>query len=199
VPEELRERLAEHLVGLIDTAGGHLGTGFLSTADLLPVLADAGFAEVAYAVLSQRTPPSWLAMLDRGATTIWEDWDGVSDDGTAAASLNHYSKGAVIRFLHTHTLGLRPAPGSVAWTSFIVAPVLTDAITWATGTFDSPQGLITVEWRIEDGHLAIAVEVPGGAEARICFPDGVTLRTGPGRFSARRPIPERKGAQHVHR
>ncbi|GFJ87622.1 family 78 glycoside hydrolase catalytic domain [Phytohabitans rumicis] len=122
VPEDLRERAARHLVGLIEAADGHLGTGFLSTADLLPVLADAGFPDVAYAVLFQRSSPSWLGMLDRGATTIWEDWDGVSEDGTATASLNHYSKGAVIRFLHTHTLGLRQAPGSVGWESFVVAP-----------------------------------------------------------------------------
>jgi alpha-L-rhamnosidase len=189
VPEDLRGKAAQHLVDLIDAADGHLGTGFLSTADLLPVLADSGHPDVAYAVLFQRTSPSWLGMLDRGATTIWEDWDGVSEDGTATASLNHYSKGAVIRFLHTHTLGLRQAPGSIGWESFVVAPVLHEAITWATGTFDSPQGQIAVDWRIEDDHLDISVDVPGGAEAQIRFPDGSTARTGPGRFSARRLIP----------
>ncbi|MFB4279602.1 family 78 glycoside hydrolase catalytic domain [Nonomuraea sp. MTCD27] len=188
VPEELREKAARHLVGLIGTAGGHLGTGFLSTADLLPVLADTGHPDVAYAVLYRRSSPSWLGMLDRGATTIWEDWDGVSEDGTATASLNHYSKGAVIRFLHTHTLGLRQAPGSAGWESFVVAPVLNEAITWATGTYDSPQGLITVGWRVEDDHLAISVDVPGGAQAQVSFPDGHTFHTGPGRFSRRRPL-----------
>lgn len=188
VPEDLRERAARHLVALIDAAGGHLGTGFLSTADLLPVLADSGHPDVAYRVLLQRSSPSWLGMLDRGATTIWEDWDGVSEDGTATASLNHYSKGAVIRFLHTHTLGLRQEPASAGWESFVVAPVLDETITWATGTFDGPRGRIAVDWRAEDGHLTIAVEVPGGSEARIRFPDGSTFHTGPGRFSRRRPI-----------
>jgi alpha-L-rhamnosidase len=187
VPEDLRERTARHLADLIEAAGRHLGTGFLSTADLLPVLADAGYSDLAYAVLLRRSSPSWLGMLDRGATTIWEDWDGVADDGTATASLNHYSKGAVVRFLHTHTLGLRQAPGSVAWTSFVVAPVLNEAVTWARGTFDSPQGRIAVDWSIKDGHFDISVDVPGGAEAQIRFPDGGTVRTGPGRFHERRP------------
>jgi alpha-L-rhamnosidase len=199
VPDDLREPAARHLLGLIDAAGGHLGTGFLSTADLLPVLADAGYPDTAYALLYQRSSPSWLGMLDRGATTIWEDWDGVAEDGTATASLNHYSKGAVIRFLHTHTLGLRQAPGSAGWASFVVAPVLNPAITWATGAFDGPRGRIAVEWRVEDGHLTITVEVPGGAEAQIQFPDGSTIHTGPGHFSASRPIPARKGDHHVHR
>ncbi|MEV0144889.1 MULTISPECIES: family 78 glycoside hydrolase catalytic domain [unclassified Nonomuraea] len=188
VPQDLRGATARHLVDLIDAAGGHLATGFLSTADLLPVLADTGHPDVAYAVLYQRTSPSWLGMLDRGATTIWEDWDGVSDDGTATASLNHYSKGAVIRFLHTHTLGLRQAPGSVGWTSFVVEPVLDEAITWAKGTFDSPQGEIAVDWRVEDGHLTISVDVPGGSEARVRLPDGSTFHTGPGRFFRRHPL-----------
>ncbi|MFI7708713.1 family 78 glycoside hydrolase catalytic domain [Nonomuraea sp. NPDC049480] len=188
VPEDLRDKVAWHLVALIEEAGGHLTTGFLSTADLLPVLADTGHPGVAYRLLHQRTSPSWLGMLDRGATTIWEDWDGVSEDGTATASLNHYSKGAVIRFLHTHTLGLRQAAGSVAWESFLVAPVLNDAITWAEGTFDSPQGRIAVAWRIQDDHLTISVDVPGGSQAQVRFPDGTTFHTGPGRFSRRQPL-----------
>ncbi|MFI7633427.1 family 78 glycoside hydrolase catalytic domain [Nonomuraea sp. NPDC049400] len=188
VPGELREKAARHLVDLIDAADGYLGTGFLSTADLLPVLADSGHADVAYSVLCRRTSPSWLGMLDRGATTIWEDWDGVSEDGAATASLNHYSKGAVVRFLHTHTLGLRQAADSAGWESFVVAPAFTKAITWAEGTFDSPQGRIAVAWRVEDGHLTISVDVPGGSEAEIRFTDGSTFHTGPGRFSRRRPL-----------
>ncbi|MFC7328683.1 family 78 glycoside hydrolase catalytic domain [Marinactinospora rubrisoli] len=188
VPDRLRARAAGHLVALIEEAGGHLGTGFLSTADLLPVLADTGHADVAYALLFQRTSPSWLGMLDRGATTIWEDWDGVDADGTATASLNHYSKGAVVRFLHTHTLGLRQSPGSVAWESFVVAPVLTPSITWARGTFDGPQGTIAVDWRVADGELAISVDVPACSTAEIRFPDGTVLRGGAGPLSGRRPL-----------
>src|SRR4051812_13197641 len=109
VPEKLRDAAVERLVALIRAAGTHLGTGFLSTADLLPVLADTGHADLAYEVLLQRTAPSWLAMLDRGATTMWEDWEGIDENGDAHDSLNHYSKGAVVNFLHTHTLGLRQA------------------------------------------------------------------------------------------
>lgn len=191
VPEDLRAEAARHLVKLIEAADGHLGTGFLSTADLLPVLADTGHPEVAYSVLFQRSYPSWLGMLDRGATTIWEDWDGVDEDGAATASLNHYSKGAVIRFLHTHVLGLRQARDSRGWESFEVAPLPGGGITWANGTFESPQGPVTVEWRIEGAHMSIAVDVPAGSAALIRFPDGHTARTGPGHYATRRPLPSR--------
>jgi alpha-L-rhamnosidase len=188
IPDELREASAARLVELIQAAGMHLGTGFLSTADLLLVLADHGYPDVAYDVLFQRTSPSWLGMLDRGATTIWEDWDGVDVDGTAHESLNHYSKGAVIRFLHTHTVGLRQEPDSIAWESFIVAPVLGPSLTWASGTFESPQGTIAAGWRLEDGELEITVDVPPGSAATVVFPDGTERMAQPGRFSERRRL-----------
>ena len=100
VPPELRTNAADRLVELIRAAGTHVGTGLLATPFLLPVLAETGHLDVAYAILLQRTPPSWLAMIDRGATTVWESWEGVDADGGAHDSLNHYSKGAVISFLH---------------------------------------------------------------------------------------------------
>jgi alpha-L-rhamnosidase len=187
VPDGLRAAAAARLVGLIGEAGNHLTTGFLATPDLLPALADAGHADVAYDLLFQRTSPSWLGMLDRGATTIWEEWDGIEADGSAHASLNHYSKGAVVRFMHSHTLGLRQAEDSVAWESFVVAPVPHPAITWASGSLETPQGTIKVAWSIDGDDLGLTVEVPAGAAAQIVFPDGHTEAVGTGTFDRRRP------------
>jgi len=182
IPEALRPAAVARLVELIEGAGMHLGTGFLATGDLLPVLADAGRADIAYALLSQRTAPSWLYMLDRGATTIWEDWEGIDENGVAHESLNHYSKGAVIRFLHTHTLGLRQQPGSTAWEDIVIAPVPAPNMSWARGLHDGPQGAIAVEWRREGEAMRIIADVPAGTRAQIVFPTGETVEVGPGRF-----------------
>jgi alpha-L-rhamnosidase len=176
------------LVQLIRAADTHLGTGFLSTGDLLPVLADAGHADVAYELLFQRSAPSWLSMLDRGATTVWEDWEGVDENGGAHDSLNHYSKGAVIRFLHTHTLGLRQSPGSVAWESFVVAPVPHPSLSWARGTCETPQGTISVAWEVAGDDIRIVVDVPPATTASIVFPDGSTETALGGTSSASRPL-----------
>jgi alpha-L-rhamnosidase len=186
VPDDMRDAAAARLVELIRSADTHLGTGFLSTTDLLPVLADTGRADVAYELLFQRTAPSWLNMIDRGATTIWEDWEGIDESGAARESLNHYSKGAVIRFLHTHTLGLRQAPGSVAWESVVIEPIPGPGVTWARGTHESPQGAIRVEWRIEGGEIHISAEIPAATSARIVYPDGTTETAGPGTFHGQR-------------
>ncbi|MGW3132310.1 family 78 glycoside hydrolase catalytic domain [Streptomyces sp. NPDC001123] len=187
-PDKLRDAVAARLAALIEAAGTHLGTGFLSTAHLLPVLADTGHADLAYRVLLQRTSPSWLAMLDRGATTVWEDWDGVDESGVAHDSLNHYSKGAVIGFLHTHTLGLRQAGNSVAWERFVVAPVPHASVDWARGTFESPRGTIAVEWRTERDELHVTVDVPPTSTATVILPDSAETPLGPGRTTIRKRV-----------
>ncbi|MCT9821357.1 glycoside hydrolase family 78 protein [Microbacterium sp. W1N] len=181
VPESLAPAAAARLVALIDDAGGHLATGFLSTGDLLPVLVDHGYPEVAYRVLLQPTSPSWLNMIARGATTIWEDWDGIDDEGNAHESLNHYSKGAVVRFLHTHVLGLRQAPESVGWESVIIQPTPTAALTWAEGTHDSPQGRISVAWRTDGDAITVEVDLPADTRGVVIVPDGTRAAIGPGR------------------
>ncbi|MGW1617976.1 alpha-L-rhamnosidase C-terminal domain-containing protein [Streptomyces sp. NPDC002172] len=95
--------------------------------------------------------------------------------------------GAVVRFLHTHALGLRQAPGSVAWESFEVAPVPHPSLSWARGTHESPQGTIAVEWRLTDDHLTITVEAPPATTGRVVFPDGTATTVPPGVFSTTRP------------
>ncbi|GAA2944643.1 alpha-L-rhamnosidase [Microbacterium luteolum] len=185
IPEAQRAGAGERLVELVHEAGTHLGTGFLSTGDLLPVLADNGHADLAYELLFQRSAPSWMYMIDRGATTIWEDWEGIDDEGVAHESLNHYSKGAVIRFLHTHTLGLRQDADSVAWESFTIAPLPGGGLTWAKGHLDTPQGRVRVEWRTEGDEFHLDADIPAGSTATVVFPDGSTRTAIPGFFSGR--------------
>jgi alpha-L-rhamnosidase len=173
VPQHLQSLAAADLVALICDAGTHLGTGFLATPFLLPVLADHGHLDVAYELLLQDSEPSWLTMIDRGATTMWELWDGVSADGVATASLNHYSKGAVISFLHRYTAGMQLLePG---YRRFRIAPRPGGGIRWARTHHDSPHGRIAVEWHDHaSGHGVIDVAVPPGTQAELVLPDGTT-------------------------
>ncbi len=178
VPEALRPLAADDLVALVRAADTHVGTGFLATPFLLPVLADHGHLDVAYELLLRDTEPSWLVMIDRGATTIWEQWDGVRADGSVSASLNHYSKGAVISFLHRYVAGLQiTLPG---YRRFRVAPRPGGGLTSARTRHDSPHGRIEVAWEIADGRGRVDVTVPPGTEAELLLPDGTeaTLAAG---------------------
>jgi len=178
VPEEHRQRVADDLVALVRDAGTHLGTGFLATPFLLPALAEHGNPDVAYELLYQDSEPSWLVMIDRGATTIWENWNGVSADGTPSKSLSHYSKGAVVSFLHRHIAGLQiTEPG---YRRFRVAPQPSGGITSARTHHDSPHGRIEVAWTVTDGSAEISVTVPEGTHADLVLPDGASETLEPG-------------------
>ncbi|WP_275415856.1 alpha-L-rhamnosidase C-terminal domain-containing protein [Actinoplanes couchii] len=121
--------------------------------------------------------PSWTVMLDRGATTVWEHWNGVDADGRPRDSLNHYSKGAVIGFLHRYTAGIRI--GTPGYRTFRIAPVPGGGISRAEGWHESPYGRIGSVWRISDGRLDLRVQVPAGTSAEVVLPTSVQV-VGPG-------------------
>jgi alpha-L-rhamnosidase len=168
LPAELRQRAADDLVALVRAAGTHLGTGFMATPYLLPVLADHGHLDVAYKLLLQNTAPSWLVMIEQGATTIWESWTGLGSELTG--SLNHCSKGAVVSFLHRYVAGLQPLePG---YRRFRVAPRPGGGLSQAETFHDSPYGRISVAWRLHDGAGELDAEVPPGTSGLVLLPDG---------------------------
>jgi alpha-L-rhamnosidase len=178
IPTQLREAAAGRLVQLIRDAGTHLSTGFLATPFLLPVLAETGHLDVAYDLLLQDTEPSWLVMVDRGATTVWEEWGGVDAEGRPHMSLDHYSKGAVISFLHQYVAGVQLLePG---YQRFRVRPMPGGGITSARAHHDSAYGRIEVAWELRDGTGAIDATVPSGTTAELVLPDGTreSLETG---------------------
>ena len=187
VPEELRAPVAARLAGLVGLADGHLTTGFLSTPYLLPVLADHGYLDIAYQLLLQDTPPSWLTMVDRGATTVWEEWEGVDGHGVPHASLNHYSKGAVAAFLHRYVAGLRPV--SPGYRTFDVRPRPGGGITSATARHISPFGPIEVSWRLAGGSMELDLLVPPGTTATVTLPGQPPLPAAPGRHRWTAPAP----------
>ena len=168
VPDSLRQQTADDLVRLIEEADMHLGTGFLATPMLLPVLADHGHLDTAYSLLFQDTEPSWMYMTNQ-YSTIWEDWDGVVGN-KATHSLNHYSKGAVISFLHRYIAGLSLCePG---YKRVRIAPRPGAGILWARTYHDAPHGRIGVEWSLADGVGTIKCNIPNGTEGELELPNG---------------------------
>ncbi|MET0886850.1 MAG: family 78 glycoside hydrolase catalytic domain, partial [Mycetocola sp.] len=171
VPEGHIAAASARLVELISERDDHLGTGFLTTGMLLPVLAGTGHTEAAYRLLTQTGVPSWLEMLDRGGTTFWENWENVEEDGTVrSGSLNHYSKGAVVGFFYSHIVGLRQDDESAGWQRFTVAPVFGGGLTHASATLHTPVGDVSVSWRRDGAAVEMTVTVPDGAEARGVLP-----------------------------
>ena len=179
-----RNRVLDDLVQLSAAAGDHVGTGFLTTPHLLPTLADEGRSDVAYRLLLQTSAPSWLAMIEAGATTIWENWEPATAEHPG--SLNHYSKGAVATYLHRYVAGIRPVAGEPAYRRFEIRPVPGGGITWAEGDLDTPYGRIHVRWDVSADTFLLEARVPPGTQATVVMPDGAShdVQAGVHRFGA---------------
>ncbi|MFB7890596.1 family 78 glycoside hydrolase catalytic domain [Microbacterium sp. NPDC056044] len=202
IPAELTAAAADHLVRLIEENGTRLGTGFLSTGMLLPVLAEHGYADVAYNLLFQSDEPGWLVMLDRGATTVWESWSGIDAEGNPHESLNHYSKGAVITFLHEYIAGISPAePG---YTKVDIRPHLDERLTWAEGSLETRHGTVSSRWQREGEKFVLTIEIPDGVTGIVHLADGETHEVTGGRSTwtfaapasaARTPYPDLRASR----
>ncbi|WP_394525522.1 family 78 glycoside hydrolase catalytic domain [Paenarthrobacter nicotinovorans] len=169
-PQTQRAAAARHLVNLIEENGNRLSTGFLSTGLLLPTLSEQGHTGLAYKLLFQREEPGWLLMLDRGATTVWEAWNGVDNKGEAHGSLNHYSKGAVVTFLHEYVAGIRPAaPGYAA---VEIAPHPWIPLTHASATVETRNGEVRSSWKVQDGRFILDIATAHGVPTSVVMPDG---------------------------
>lgn len=161
---------AKLLADLIRENGNRLNTGFLSTVYLLPALAENGQAQVAFDLLFQEQQPSWLYMRNKGATTVWESWNGIDETGKPEMSLNHYSKGAVISFLHHNIVGLKPLrPG---YQEFAIEPTFDDRVPDAATSLKTPFGLISAGWRREGDAIVVEATSPALASGIIRLPDG---------------------------
>jgi alpha-L-rhamnosidase len=117
-------------------------------------------------------------MIDCGATTVWENWEGLDRNGKG--SLNHYSKGAVINFLHEYVAGLRPVPGAPGYSRFEVRPRPGGGITSAEAVLNTPYGPIGSSWQLDRNHLTLDVTVAPGTTAEAILPSGRATTLGPG-------------------
>jgi len=163
-----RPAAVARLVELVEQAGDHLTTGFLSTPMLLPQLVEGGRSDVAVRLLMQTSNPSWLHQVEAGATTTWETWEGFDSAGRAKESHNHYALGAVAGWLTEGLAGLAlAAPG---YRRLRIAPVVTRQLDSAGATLQTPFGLAASRWRREGGEVVLEVVVPAGSSAEVVVP-----------------------------
>ncbi len=179
--DAVQKKAAENLAKLVEKNDYCIGTGFPGTPYILFALADNGQKEEAFRMLMNTKCPSWLYEVKQGATTIWERWDGldeqgncpISNDGTdMMISYNHYASGAVGDFLYRRVAGIEPIePG---YRTIRIQPVVGGGLTQAQGETETPYGLVRSAWKLEDGEFTAEVRVPVGTKCELVLPDGKT-------------------------
>ena len=161
------------------------------------VLADSGHPDLAYRLLLQTGCPSWLYAVTMGATTVWERWDSMLPDGSINAgemtSFNHYALGAVADWMHRTIGGI--APVTPGYEQVLVAPQPGAGITWARAAIDTRHGRIETQWKLDDGQLTLALDVPDGVTATIRLPGTPDTAAGPGHHQVSTQITRPHAAQ----
>ncbi len=184
--EKDRDGVAELLCQLIHERGDTLTTGFVGTPYLLHALTATGHTDLAYTLLLQEKYPSWLFSVRMGATTIWEHWDGINEEGDiwspSMNSYNHYAYGAVADWMYGVMLGITPDEEKPAYEHIHLAPLPDKRLSYAKGSVKTRHGLVESAWRIEGDTVYYDFLVPEGAGADITV-DGVTTRVTGGRHS----------------
>ena len=175
---EDESKAAATLNQMVIENGCHLNTGFLSTPFLCDVLAKYGYADTAYKLLLQPDAPGWLYEVGKGATTVWETWTGIDENGKPHESLNHYSYGAICGWLFGGVCGIHYAGGTLT-----IAPTPDKSLGWAKAVYDSPAGRIVSGWRYDGDVVAYAFEIPANLTADVTLPDGRKLTLAPGKHT----------------
>ncbi len=174
IPEELEKNAAQRLADNIESFG-HLTTGFLGAFLLCPVLSDEGYTDLAYRLLKRKKYPSWLYPVTKGATTIWERWDGIKPDGSfqnpGMNSFNHYAYGAIGEWMYRYVAGLNPDEQHPGYKHIIIHPRPGGGFTFATATLNTHYGKASVYWsRDPDGAMRVEVEIPANTTATVVLP-----------------------------
>ena len=172
---------ADQLAQLVKDAGVRLQTGFVGTPYLLHALSDFGHTELAYSLLLREQYPSWLYPVTKGATTIWEHWDGIMENGDFWSadmnSYNHYAYGAVADWIYGVAAGIKPLEEAPGYEKVLIAPVPDARLDWLKAELETEHGLISSYWRQEKDFCRYEITTP--VEATVII-DGKTHQVAPG-------------------
>lgn len=177
------DRLAEK----IHENGDKLQTGFVGTPYLLRALSENGCTDLAYTLLLQTEFPSWLYPVTRGATTMWEHWDGLKPDGSMWSadmnSFNHYAYGAVGAWMFNTAAGINPDPENPGFRRILFLPQPDARLGHVTASIRTAHGVVVSHWHYEGSQVRYTFTVPEGCTARVDFGDHVVeLTSGTHRF-----------------
>ena len=172
---EDEELTREMLKKLFRESRNKLNTGFVGTSLLCNVLTDNGMTDTAYRLLLNEEYPGWLHEVKLGATTVWERWNSLDEDGkissTGMNSLNHYSYGAILEWMFRHVGGIHLLEESPGGRRIAICPNVHYDLRRAEAVYDSAVGQYACSWEImEDNRIRIKITIPFGGEGEVRLP-----------------------------
>ncbi len=174
LPDGVKQLAAERLAADVRSFK-HITTGFVGANLINQVLTDHGYLDLAYMLLNRQDYPSWLYPITKGATTIWERWDGIKPDGSfqdpGMNSFNHYAYGAIGDWLYRVVAGIEIDPAQPGYKHILIRPQPGGGITAASASHYSMYGKIESSWKIEGDNFHLSTTIPPNTTATIYLPD----------------------------
>lgn len=165
------QKTADALAQMVVRDGTQIKTGFVGTPYILHVLSDYGHADLAYSLLLRREYPSWLFSVDQGATTIWEHWDGIMENGefwsTDMNSFNHYAYGSVADWVYEKAAGIQRLEEAPGFERVKIQPVADRRLGWLEASVQTIEGKISSKWMYTDDGIRYDIETAVPAEIVI--------------------------------
>jgi alpha-L-rhamnosidase len=169
VPDDMKEKIFAGLVANIENVTkGHIGTGLIGGQYLNRVLSDNGRADLAYTIAAQKDYPSWGYMVEQGATTIWELWNGNTADPTMNSGNHVMLVGDLVVWFYEYLAGI--APASPGFKTIKMQPHPVGDLKWVKAMHNSPYGKISSEWHRDGNEFDWQIEIPANTTATIIVP-----------------------------
>lgn len=144
------QKTADDLAEMIKRDGSQIKTGFVGTPYILHVLSEYGHSDLAYTLFLRKEYPSWLFSVKQGATTIWEHWDGIMENGdfwsTDMNSFNHYAYGSVADWVYEKAAGIRPLEEYPGFQKVLIKPMADRRLKWLEASVDTRNGKVASKW-----------------------------------------------------
>ena len=171
VPDGYADKVFQNIVNKTEKEfDGHVSTGLVGIQWLMRGLSDHGRADLAFRIATNRDYPSWGYMIENGATTIWELWNGNTAD-PSMNSLNHVMLlGDLIVWFYEYLAGIQNAPDSIAFEKIVMRPYPVEGLNYVKASYHSMHGLIKSAWQKTDNAFQWDITVPANTTATVYIP-----------------------------
>lgn len=184
VPDSCRRAVEASLVStIVDQNNSHISCGVIGMGWIMRLLADIGRNDLAFTIATNNDYPSWGYMVEQGATTIWELWNG----NTANPSMNSANHvmllGDLLPWCFERLGGIRPDDNAPGFKHFHLQPDFAiSSLDGIATSHQSPYGKIVSQWQRTPSGIEWRVEIPANTTATLHFPNGKTETVGSGAF-----------------
>ena len=171
VPENLIDKVFQNMVHEVEvTKNGHISTGVIGTQFLMRTLTNFGRGDLAYKLASNKTYPSWGYMVENGATTIWELWNGNTADPTMNSQNHVMLLGDLLIWYYENMAGIKSNPETPGFKQIIMKPDFTAGLTYVNASYESVYGLIKSDWKKDKKALVWNITIPANSSAVVYLP-----------------------------